>query len=303
MRKIRAYIDFVRPFTLLAPFIGFISAGLAASGATRQPIFASSALTSIGLGAIMAALLNAASNGINQIFDQNIDAVNKPHRPLPSGRMGLSESLVLTLLALASALYLAWHVGPVGGQHECFFIVLLASVLICAYSIPPIRTKQRGLLANVTISLPRGLFLVTAGWSSVSTLLAPEPWYLGSIFFLFLLGSTTSKDFADIPGDQAGGCRTLPIRFGFQRSARLISPSFVVPFLLLPLGAVSGILRGNSILLATLGVLLALYGGFLARTIIAKAELLATAKNHPAWVHMYIMMLMAQIGIAAAYLI
>ena len=37
-----------------------------------------------------------------------------------------------------------------------------------------------------------------------------EPWYIGSIFMLFLLGAASTKDFSDIKGDAAGGVRTLP---------------------------------------------------------------------------------------------
>ena len=53
----------------------------------------------------------------------------------------------------------------------------------------------------------------------------------------FLLGATTSKDFSDMEGDAAHGCRTLPIPLGVTRAARFIAPFFVLPWLLIPLGA------------------------------------------------------------------
>ena len=46
-----------------------------------------------------------------------------------------------------------------------------------------------------------------------------EPWYIGAVFFLFLLGASSTKDFSDMRGDEAAGCRTLPIRFGVERAA------------------------------------------------------------------------------------
>ena len=64
-----------------------------------------------------------------------------------------------------------------------------------------------------------------------------EPWYIGAIFGLFLLGASTTKDFADMEGDRRGGCRTLPIIYGVKRAAWMISPSFVLPFLLINVGA------------------------------------------------------------------
>ena len=70
----------------------------------------------------MAAVLNAASNALNQIYDLEIDRVNKPKRPLPSGRLSMREAWVFTCVAYAVALVLAWLVAP-GGRHECFWIV------------------------------------------------------------------------------------------------------------------------------------------------------------------------------------
>ena len=75
------------------------------------------------------------------------------------------------------------------------------------YSVPPFRTKRLGIWANITIAIPRGMLLKVAGWSSVKTIGGLEPWYIGAIFGLFLLGATTTKDFADMEGDRA---RRLP---------------------------------------------------------------------------------------------
>ena len=58
------------------------------------------------------------------------------------------------------------------------------------------------------------MLLKVAGWSSVKTIAGVEPWYIGAIFGLFLLGATTTKDFADMDGDRRGGCRqaVAPLR-------------------------------------------------------------------------------------------
>ena len=107
--------------------------------------------------------------------------------------------------------------------------MLVATVITVLYSVPPARTKRLGIWANVTIAIPRGVLLKVAGWSAVKTVVGVEPWYIGAIFGLFLLGASTTKDFADMEGDARGGCRTLPIIYGVRRAAWMISPSFVVP--------------------------------------------------------------------------
>ena len=97
----------------------------------------------------------------------------------------------------------------------------------------------------MTIAIPRGTLLKVAGWSAVKAVDGAEPWYIGAIFGLFLLGASTTKDFADMEGDRHNGCRTLSVIYGVKRAAWLISPSFVIPFLMIPVGAWAGVLTEN----------------------------------------------------------
>ena len=53
---------------------------------------------------------------------------------------------------------------------------------------------------------------------------------------LFLVGAATTKDFSAMEGDRAGGCRTLPVRYGVKKAAWMIAPFFVFPWLLVPAG-------------------------------------------------------------------
>ncbi|MFN8062057.1 MAG: UbiA family prenyltransferase [Vicinamibacterales bacterium] len=300
--KARAYLDLSRPFTLVAPALGFFSGGLTAIGAAPREPWAWGLLVGPLVGAFMAATLNAASNGLNQIYDIEIDRINKPSRPLPSGRLTVREVWAFTALTFAAALGLAWLVAP-GGRHECFVLAALAALMTWQYSAPPLRTKQLGLWANVTIAIPRGILLKVAGWSSVKTVFGAEPWFIGLVFGLFLLGATTTKDFADMEGDRAGGCRTLPIAVGVRRAAWMIAPSFVVPFLMIPLGAALGVLTGHLVLLYALGAVMTAYGGYVCYLMLRRPEELAIDENHVSWAHMYRMMFVAQVGFALAYLL
>jgi 4-hydroxybenzoate polyprenyltransferase len=172
------------------------------------------------------------------------------------------------------------------------------------YSAPALgRTKKHPIGANLTIAIPRGCLLKVAGWTMVAHATVAEPWYIGSIFMLFLLGAASTKDFSDIEGDRAGRCRTLPIAFGVRKAAYMIAPSFVFPWLLMPLGAHIGILTGNRIALDILGAVLSLWGVYTVWLIVRNPDELTATENHPSWRHMYLMMMAAQIGFAAAYLL
>jgi geranylgeranylglycerol-phosphate geranylgeranyltransferase len=295
-------LEFSRPFTLVAPALGFASGAATAAGAAPREPWSTDLLLYPFIGMGMAALLNAASNALNQIYDLEIDRVNKPKRPLPSGRLSLGDAWVFTGAAYAAALVLAWLVAP-GGRHECFWIVVIATVITVMYSAPPFRTKRLGIWANVTIAIPRGVLLKVAGWSAVKTIAGAEPWFIGGIFGLFLLGASTTKDFADIPGDVRGGCRTLPIVYGVRRAAWMISPSFIVPFVLIAVGTWTHILTGNGILLYALSAAMTVYGAYVCYLTLRRPEELAVEENHVSWTHMYRMMFLTQMGFAVAYLV
>ncbi len=298
--KLASYVELARPFTLLMPMLGFFSASVTAWGAggVKKPV--AEIWVPVVLGLLMAGVLNAASNAINQIYDLAIDRVNKPKRPLVTGALSHGEVWGFTLVTYAIALTLAWLVAP-EGRHECFWIVLVATFLTWAYSAPPFRTKRLGIWANVTIAIPRGVLLKVAGWSAVRTIYGAEPWYIGSIFGLFLLGASTTKDFADIEGDRADGCRTLPILYGVKAAAWIIAPFFVIPFALIPLGVQLGILTGNHTLLMVLGPVLMAYGVYVSWLMVRKPEEMAATENHISWKHMYLMIMLAQTGFALAY--
>ena len=299
--KLVLWFELSRPFTLVAPALGFASGAVTAAGAFPAERWSADLLVYPLIGLTMAAVLNAASNALNQIYDLEIDRVNKPARPLPSGRLTLASAWTFTLVTYAIALALAWLVAP-GGRRECFWIVVAATAITVLYSVPPFRTKRLGIWANVTIAIPRGVLLKVAGWSAVKTVVAVEPWFIGGIFGLFLLGASTTKDFADMEGDARGGCRTLPIIYGVRRAAWMISPAFVVPFLLIAVGAVMGILTGNFGLLILLSAVMTAYGLYVCFLMLRRPEELAVEANHVSWAHMYRMMFVAQVGFALAYL-
>jgi 4-hydroxybenzoate polyprenyltransferase len=119
---------------------------------------------------------------------------------------------------------------------------------------------------------------------------------------LYILGAATTKDFSDMEGDRRYGCMTLPIRYGIRTSVWMISPFFIVPFILLVGLAQANLLSANRPFLSLLGTLLALWGAYIAYLILRRPDELATESNHVSWKHMYLLMLVAQVGISLAYI-
>ena len=321
-------IRLTRPFTLLPPLLGILSGAVCAFGSAHNPDperkVTLALLSVVAFGSLCASLLNAASNVLNQITDLEVDRVNKPDRPLVTG-----EASLLAAWRLTGALYLFamvpvwWIVVPSTGslweraaaplsRHQCFFLFLGGFLATLVYSVPAFgRTKRLGIWANLTIALPRGCWLKVAGWTLVASAGCFEPWVIGLLFALFLVGATSTKDFSDVAGDRAGGCRTLPVLYGNRKTVRIIAPFFIVPWLLLPLLArlddplVPGrrLLTGNPALLSALGIGLAAWGAYTVWLLMRNPDELSTTENHPSWTHMYLMLMSAQIGFAAAYVV
>jgi 4-hydroxybenzoate polyprenyltransferase len=326
MRRLKLYNQLARPFTLLPPLLGIISGAVCAFGSVHNPdparALTASVLWTVALGSLCASFLNVASNAVNQIYDLEIDRVNKPSRPLVTGALSIAQAWGFTLFMYVLALLPTWLVvvfpfaswgeklaAPLA-WHETFFIYFAGMIFTLVYSVPGLgRTKARGMLANLTIAVPRGCLLKVAGWAMVARIGHWEPWFIGGVIALFLIGASSTKDFADIEGDRAGGCKTLPILHGPRKAAWIIAPFFIAPWLFLPLGAywrdpqnpAHTILTGNPLLLTILGVVLTLWGCYTVWLLLRDPDALTRTENHPSWRHMYLMLMAAQIGLAVAY--
>lgn len=291
------YLDLARPFTLLGPFVGILCGALMAWGWSRslgqEP--ASLVLIKGLLLALAGGLMNAGSNAINQIYDLDIDRINKPGRPLPAGRLTMQTAWLFTWVFYAQAWAVALWVGP-----GPLAVVAVATFLSIFYSAPPFRFKNNGIVANIAMAIPRGILLPVAGWLAIrpEPVLQPEPWLVGVVMFLFVVGAATTKDYADMEGDAAYGARTLPVLLGVERSALLIAPCFVLPYLVIAVLALGGYLPMTTLPLS----LLALWGAYIVWLILRDPSALSRGENHPSWKHMYLLLMASYVGFAIAFL-
>jgi 4-hydroxybenzoate polyprenyltransferase len=323
----RRYIRLARPFTLLPPLLGIVSGAVCAFGSAHNPDPSRrvtwAVVLTVVIGSVCASAMNAASNIVNQIADLEIDRENKPGRPLVTGEIPVSRASAVAAVLYVVTVVPTWLVVPYpyssfverlhapAHLHAAFFIYCVGALASLVYSSPALgRTKRHWLAANLTIALTRGGLLKVAGWAFIASVFVWEAWAIGGIFALFLLGTVSTKDFSDMAGDREHGCVTLPIRFGITGAARIIAPFFVIPWLLIPLFAwlpdpgrtTAALLTGNRTVLTLLGLGLACWGAYAARLLLANPEGLARTENHPAWTHMYLLMMTAQAGFALAYL-
>jgi len=287
----KTVLRFLRPVTLPAPAAGVVGGTIAATGGwpgDGGPLL---------LALVSALLLTGASNGLNQIADLETDRINRPDRPMPSGRMSRGQAWTIVVLLLLAAVPLALLV------NTAYAICVAVTIPVtAAYSFPPLRTKRIPLLANATIATPRGLLLVVAGWAVGGGVERTEAWILGGLAWLYILGAATTKDFADTKGDRATGCMTLPILLGPRRAAMFVAPFLVIPYLMFPVCAVAGWLpTGGLGRWAALGGGLALLGAIAGALLVRSPEPPPDGRPHPSWGLMYVQFTVSHLGVAALY--
>ncbi len=215
-----AVAELLKPITWFPPMWAF-ACGAVASGAS-----ADGRLWLVVAGVVLAGpLVCATSQAVNDWFDREVDAINEPQRPIPSGRMpgrwGLYVALIWTLLSLAAA----WAIGP-----WVFAAAALGLALAWAYSAPPLRLKQNGWWGNAACGLCyeglawiTGAAVMAGGAPSLRSLL------LAALYSAGAHGIMTLNDFKSIEGDSRMGIGSLPVRLGTLRAAQVACWVMAVP--------------------------------------------------------------------------
>ena len=225
-----ALLELLKPITWFPPMwaflCGWISAG-PSSSLSGWMLLAGIALTG--------PLVCGASQIVNDWYDREVDALNEPQRPIPSGRAPGRTALWFAMLWTLIAQSWAISLGP--WVSLATFIGLL---LAWAYSAPPLRLKLNGWWGNSAVALSyEGLAWVT-GAAIVLGGALPE----GPILMIALLysvgahGIMTLNDFKSVEGDMTMGIRSLPVQLGRERAAWvaclfMLLPQFVVIGLML----------------------------------------------------------------------
>jgi chlorophyll/bacteriochlorophyll a synthase len=207
-----AVLELLKPITWFPPLWAF-GCGIVSAGPTQGtgwPVLL------VGF-ALAGPLVCGTSQAVNDWFDREVDAVNEPGRPIPSGRLpgrtALGVALGGTLLSLAVALVLGgWVLAA----------TLLGLALAWAYSAPPLRLKRDGWSGNTAVAVSyeglawfTGAAIVTNGFPDAEIVLVAALYSLGAH------GIMTLNDFKSVEGDRRMGIRSIPVQLGEVRAARL----------------------------------------------------------------------------------
>lgn len=216
----QAFWKFLRPHTIRGTILG--SCAVTAKAVLENPQLIDWALLPRAALGVLALLCgNGYIVGINQIYDEDIDKVNKPFLPIASGELSKAQGwLLCAALAGGGLVIVATKFGSLITKLYSFGLFLGT-----IYSVPPLRLKRFAVAAFIIIATVRGFLLNFGVYHAVRAALGlPFVWspvitFVTSFVTVFATVIAITKDLPDVEGDRKYNIDTLATRFG----ARTIS--------------------------------------------------------------------------------
>lgn len=203
MKIFLAYIKILRPVNFLITFFSIYFAIIIAD----KDLFLS---FKSFIGSLAGAIISGAGMVINDYFDLEIDRVNRPERPIPSGLISLNAALsyyfILNIISIVLLLF----------TDLCALIIAMISIVIIffySYSL-----KNKGIIGNFVVGFMTGISFIFGGiiGGNVKPLIFP-------FLFAFMINFSREilKDVEDLEGDKTKNLRTFPIVYGEKASLRM----------------------------------------------------------------------------------
>lgn len=245
------------------PYIEILRPGNAVMGAIAIILIAIIDKT-ISIPIILAMLAvffeTAAGNVINDYFDYNIDLINKPERPIPSGRISLKAGRNYGYLQFLLGTICGFLISYLTNNWIPFAIVLIADVILYLYAY---KLKSTPLIGNLAVGFMTGFGFVFGGFTINTPEIITTSIFLGFFAFVMTTAREIIKDIEDIEGDAAEGARTLPILIGEKIPAVIAVCLIIIDCALCPLLYYYHIFGIYYLFVIAIAVLLFLYSAIL----------------------------------------
>lgn len=197
----------------------------------------------VPVAAFSAAIILAAGNVLNDVFDSETDRINAPDRPIPSGRVSKYGAALFSAFLFFSGISLAFTAGS-----------LMAGVAVTAAGVLVLydaKLKSSPIAGNIAVALLGGLAFVYGGIAGGCAFRALLPGVFASLLHF---GREIIKDAEDIAGDRSAGITTAATLWGVSVSSRIAAAALtlLVPLTILP--AVNAGFGSKYIIILFLGV-------------------------------------------------
>jgi len=213
-------IELLKPITWFAPMWAF-GCGIVSSGVS---VFDNLGMLVLGV-LLSGPLVCGTSQAVNDWYDREVDAINEPNRPIPSGRIPGRWGINIGILWSGLSLLVAAKIGP-----TVFFAALFGMAAAWAYSMPPLRFKQNGWLGNSAVAICyEGLPWFTGAAIMMHGVPSQAIIALALLYSVGAHGIMTLNDFKSVEGDREMGLLSLPVQLGVDNAARLACGVMAIP--------------------------------------------------------------------------
>ena len=211
MNRVGGYLRLMRPVNcLMMGFAVIVGAALASSKTLGN------SSPNLVFGFATGFTLTAASMTINDYYDREIDKINEPSRPIPSGTIKPKEALVFAAILTAVGFVAAYLTNVF-----CLFAAMLAWMIFTVYTTVG---KRSGLPGNFLVSMCVAIPFIY-GSLAITSMVSLNVLFFVSMVFLSNTGREITKGIVDVQGDRAQSVKTLAVRYG-EKKAAIAAASF-----------------------------------------------------------------------------
>ncbi|PSF39297.1 chlorophyll synthase ChlG [Aphanothece hegewaldii CCALA 016] len=213
--KIR--LQLMKPITWI-PLIWGVVCGAASSGGYVWGL--EDFLKALTCMLLSGPLMAGYTQTLNDFYDREIDAINEPYRPIPSGAISVPQVITQIIVLLIAGIGISYlldlwadHAFPI---MTC--LTLFGAFIAYIYSAPPLKLKQNGWLGNYALG---SSYIALPWWAGHALFgqLNTTIIVLTLFYSLAGLGIAVVNDFKSVEGDRQLGLKSLPVMFGITTAA------------------------------------------------------------------------------------
>jgi len=209
VRFMPAYLSIIRPVNgIMSALAVYIASIVSGASVIPQNI--------VLFGMLAVFLVSGGGMVINDLVDAEIDKINKPKRPIPSGKISKHAALIYAAVLFVIGNFIAFYFI----SENAFYVAVLATFLLCLYAA---KMKKVIMAGHIVISLLVGLTFIYGG-VIVGNYQPLIP--LAVLAFLSNMGREVYKTIDDVLGDKQQNIVTMPIKYGVPK-AKAVAGIFI----------------------------------------------------------------------------
>lgn len=212
LKKAKGILALLRPELPFAAGVCVVIGAIIAAAAVP-------AITTLLLGFMWGFFLSSPAMILNDYFDIEVDRINSPDRPLPSGLIKPSAAIILAIMTTLVGIVVSLLIGKMALLLYLFFWIV--------GFLYNWKLKEWGLIGNLLVCSSVAVTFILGG-IAVGQPSNKTVWILSLMVFFFDLGAEIAADAMDIDGDKKRNVKSVAILLGKNNALKISALLFTV---------------------------------------------------------------------------